>query len=76
MKRKTSIAAPIIWAVFTLLWVVILCMRIQMDHTETSLLVLTALCIVMGIINTFVHWQRYKRSKECADNAPSGNDSV
>ena len=76
MKKKISIAAPIVWAVFTLLWVVVLCMRIQMDHTETSLLVLTAFCIVGGIINTFTHWQRYKRSKECADDAPSGNDSV
>ncbi len=75
MKKKTSIAAPIIWAVFTLLWVVILCMRIQMEYTETAL-VLTAFCIVGGVINTFIHWQRYKQSRECADDAPSGNGSV
>ena len=76
MKKKISIAAPIIWAVFTLLWIGILCMRIQMDHTETSLLVLTAFCIVGGVINTFIHWQRYKRSKRCTDDTASGNDSI
>ena len=75
MKREPSIAAPIIWTVFTLLWIGILCMRIQ-DHADAELLVLTAFCIVGGVINTFIHWQRYKRSKKCADDAPSGSDSV
>ena len=66
--KKASIAAPIIWAFFTILWIVNLCLRIQLEHTETSL-ILSGLCVILGAVNTVVHWGRYKKCKEAADDS-------
>ena len=64
MKEKVSI---IIWILFTLVWIANFRLHLGMEGHDT-LLVLSGLAIIMGIINTVVSWQRYKKRKESSNN--------
>ena len=63
MKKKTSIAAPVLWAVFTIVWTINLCLHASMKHDE-ALLVLSVLCMIGGVLNTATQWLRYKRGRD------------
>ena len=68
MKRKTSLASPMIWLIFTVLWVITLCLRIDMDYPY-PLLLLSGLCVVLGIVQTVAQWRRYKKDKNSAKDS-------
>lgn len=71
MKKKTSIAVPILWTVLTVVWTINLYLHVAKKHDEIFL-IFNALCIIVGILNTVIQWQRCKRSMN-GENTGSEN---
>ena len=65
MKEKSAI---IIWILYTVVWIANLRLHLGMEDHET-LLILSGLAIILGVINTVVSWQRYKKRKDSSNNS-------
>ena len=63
MKDKKDLAAPVLWTVFTVLWIIIFILRLSSSQDE-GLLVMSGLCVILGAVNALIQWTRYKKNAE------------
>ena len=63
MKETPSLAIVILEAACTAVWAINLCLNADMGKS-TFLLILQAICVVLGLMLTVKQWRRYKNSKD------------
>ena len=63
MKETSSLAIVILEAACTAVWAINLCLNAAMGK-PSFLLILQAVCVVLGLMLTVKQWRRYKNSKD------------
>ena len=63
MKENPSLASVVLEAVCTAVWAATLCLNADMGKPP-FLLILQAVCVVLGLMLTVKQWRRYKNSKD------------
>ena len=63
MKETPSLAIVILEAACTAVWAINLCLNAAMGK-PSFLLILQAICVVLGLMLTVRQWRRYKNSKD------------
>ena len=63
MNENTSLAIVILEAACTAVWAITLCLSADMGKPP-FLLILQAICVVLGLMLTVKQWRRYKNSKD------------